>query len=280
MSNIQDEREGKCNEDATQLDVNSITPEVRSLSVTEEVAQDSASSDQTEPSETITPQCESSADAAPTTTLQSSDDLQSEHPDEVSPSATSGNWAEIKTLLEHLNSEFGALKDAFEIKLKYDQHKETVIDRQHKELEGYRTGLIDRLTLQIANDVIQEIDNIENLAEHYTSFSEREDNGLYKKYEKLREHFIGIAESLRDMLGQHDIVSYKGEKKQLFDPRRQRVLKKEITSDQTLDKTVKQSWRWGFSFKEKIIRPELVEVYIWQPPQPSVIEGHAEPLPQ
>ena len=186
------------------------------------------------------------------------------------PKRARDGYAGVITL-EHLLSEVVALKNGFDIKLQYDQHKDTIIDRQHKELEDYRSGLIDKVSLQIADGVIQQIDNIEKLAAHYPVFSPREDDGLYEKYEKLRKLLIELPESLRDVLDRNDIESYRSDEGLLFDAKRQRVLKKEFTSDETLDKTVKQSLRWGFIFKGKVIRPEMVEVYVRQPQKSSVI---------
>ena len=50
----------------------------------------------------------------------------------------------------------------------------------------------------------------------------------------------------------------------LFDARRQRVLKKIETSDIAKDKTVAESLRPGYEWDGQILRPEIVAVYVYQ----------------
>ena len=282
MSNIQDKLEEKNNESVALQNVGNIIRESISSPISENDERATVLVHPAEVTEDVCRECEYSKDITCASILHTPEVSQSANSAEVFPPVTSnGNWEDVKTYLEYLHSELADLKNSFDIKLKYDQHKEIVIDRQNKELEDYRSGLIDKVSLQIANDVIQQIDDIEKLSEHYPPFPQREDDGLCDKYEKLRKLFLDISESLRDMLGKNDIESYKeGEAGQLFNPKRQRVLKKEVTCDKTLDKRVKRSLRWGFSFNGKVIRPEIVEVYIWQPQQPSIATESAEALPQ
>ncbi len=50
----------------------------------------------------------------------------------------------------------------------------------------------------------------------------------------------------------------------MFDATRQKILKTIETSDKSKDKTIAESLRSGYEWEGKIIRPEMVAVYIYK----------------
>lgn len=174
-------------------------------------------------------------------------------------------------LLDPLMEKISAIQESFESKLKYDKHKNEIIDRQHKELEEFHSGLIRKVTLQMANDIIFEIDDTEKLFKFYekTEFSE-------ENYKKLLKMFLGFSEGLRDLLDKYEISSYCCEPGAVFNPKRQRAMKTTETAEIALDKTVKESLRWGFELDGKIIRPEMVNVYVYKKNDPLSSESQNE----
>lgn len=163
--------------------------------------------------------------------------------------------AVIAPVLENIST----LQQSFDSKLKNDKHKDEIIDRQYRELEEFRSGLIEKVTLQIANDIIFEIDDTEKILKFYRNTDFSEEN--YKKLLKIFQDFSG---ALRDLLDKHEISSYCGEIGSAFNPKRQRAMKTTETSDASLDKTIKESLRWGFELEGKIIRAEMVDVYVYK----------------
>ena len=159
------------------------------------------------------------------------------------------------------------LQASFNSKLKYDSHKEEIINRQYKELVSYRDGLSEKVTMEIIKDLISEIDSMEKLMHFY---SDAEANEL--NFTKIKKAFQDVSISLCDILEKQYVYIYRTEPGKLFNPKRQRVMKKTMTGDQTLDKIVKESMRSGFEKdidgQTKIIRPEMVDVYVFDPNMP------------
>ncbi|MDD3153998.1 MAG: nucleotide exchange factor GrpE [Victivallaceae bacterium] len=168
----------------------------------------------------------------------------------------------IEALVREIGAELldsmKTLHRSFESKLKYDARKDEMIDRQHKEIEDFKRGLVERVTLQIVNDLIFEIDSTDKLLKHYDGAENSEEN-----YRKMLKIFSGFSLSLRDILEKYGFTSYCSSPGSAFNPKRQRATKMTPTDDARLDKTVKASLRSGFETDEKIIRSEMVEVYIY-----------------
>ena len=88
--------------------------------------------------------------------------------------------------------------------------------------------------------------------------------------------FRGILESIQTAI--EDILYRQGVEPfslddVAFDPRRQRALSTSPTEDPALNKTVAARIRKGFAAGEKLIRPELVSVYLLRPgfPPPEAL---------
>ena len=84
--------------------------------------------------------------------------------------------------------------------------------------------------------------------------------------------FRGVLESIQtaieDILYRQGVEPFSLENSE-FDPRRQRALSTTPTDDPALNKTVATRIRKGFSAGEKLIRPELVSVYLLRQPPPT-----------
>ena len=157
----------------------------------------------------------------------------------------------ISCQLEELNKEFLS-------KLKNDAHKEKLIDSLHQELQSYKNDLIKKHVQSMAVDIIKIIDDIRKLSEHYQSMNAEdvEPNKLLD----LLERIPGDLE---------DIFLYQGVKPftcsgNEFDAARQRVLKRVVTSDMSLDNKVAKSLKPGYEMGDRVIRPEIVSVYLYQ----------------
>ena len=158
----------------------------------------------------------------------------------------------LSSLLEKLLADFQS-------KLKYDEHKNKIIDEQHAELQEFRGGLLRKIVTRILADVIFELDDTEKLTRFYEAAEPTPEN--YEKLLKLTRQF---AENLRLLLEKNEAVPYRCEPGTPFDPRRQRAMSILPTDDPAKDKTVAATIRWGFEYEGKVLRQEMVEVYRYE----------------
>lgn len=157
----------------------------------------------------------------------------------------------VEKKMDHLDREFAG-------KIRHDTHKEKVIDNLHQELQAYKDDILKKYLKNFVTDIIHVIDNIRRLTSHYGSLAPSEQDS-----EKLLGLMDGIPSDLEDIFFRQGIKTYRTEEN-IFDARRQRVLKKIETSDLSKDKTVAESLRPGYEWDGQILRPEMVAVYVYQ----------------
>lgn len=148
------------------------------------------------------------------------------------------------------------LAGAFESKIKYDEHKNKVIDDLHQSLQDYRDGLLKKYLQRIFTDVIKIVDDARKLADYYRGQPFSEENNA-----KLLQYLEDMAQELEDMFGWEGVEAFTTESDTL-EPTRQRVVNKIETDDPLKDKTIAQRLRPGYEWDGKIIRPEIVSIYI------------------
>lgn len=157
----------------------------------------------------------------------------------------------IEKKTEHLDKEFQG-------KLKYDAHKDKVIDNLHQELQAYKDDLLKKYLKSFVMDIIYVIDNIRRLTNHYNSLPLSERDPV-----KLLSLMESIPSDLEDIFTRQGIRTFTCDNN-IFDPKRQRVLKKTETNEPSRDKTVAESLRPGYEWDDQVIRPEMVAVYVHQ----------------
>lgn len=156
------------------------------------------------------------------------------------------------TLIKDLISDLSA---QFESKIKYDKHKEEIIDKLHSENQTFKNDLYKKLILPLVNEIIFMLDDYSIL---FKKYSESEINEV--DVPKLLKQFGGISEDLENLLYKNGIDAYSVEGEQ-FDSTKQKVIKTIPTDDPLKDKTVCERLKKGFVLEGKIIRMEHVSCY-------------------
>jgi molecular chaperone GrpE (heat shock protein) len=159
--------------------------------------------------------------------------------------------------LQIIADQLQELSASFESKLKYDAHKNKIIDELHQELQKHREGLVQKHLHSMVTDIIKVIDDIRKFKSHY----ETADASEYTPAQLL-DFMEEIAADLEDLFSWQGITAFTCDVK-LFDNTRQRVVKKLETDDPSMDKAIAQSLRPGYQWDGKILRPELVSVYVY-----------------
>jgi len=160
--------------------------------------------------------------------------------------------------LDEIKDQLKELSKTFESKLRYDEHKNKIIDDLHKSLQEYREGLVKKYLHRIVTDIIKIVDDMRKFTSHYKDQPASEETSA-----KLHKYIENIASDLEDLFAWEGVVPFNSEG-ETFDPSRQRILNKIETDDPEKDKTVAERLRPGYEWDGKIIRPEMVSVYIYQ----------------
>jgi molecular chaperone GrpE len=156
------------------------------------------------------------------------------------------------TLIKDLISDLSA---QFESKIKYDKHKDEIIDKLHSENQAFKNDLYKKLILPLVNEIIFMLDDYSIL---FKKHSESDINEV--DVPKLLKQFGGISEDLENLLYKNgiDVYSIEGEQ---FDSSKQKVIKTIPTDDPLKDKTVCEKLKKGFVLDGKIIRMEHVSCF-------------------
>lgn len=152
--------------------------------------------------------------------------------------------------------EMRALRQDFETKVKYDESKERLIESLHRELQVYREGLHFRVLRPVFNDLITLHDDIGKLIAAQTTGAE----GPIAATRDL----AFFQETIEDILQRYGVETFMLSD-EVFQSQKQKSSKVVATADQTLDKHVARRVRKGFLYEEKVLRPEIVEIFKYTP---------------
>jgi molecular chaperone GrpE (heat shock protein) len=121
-------------------------------------------------------------------------------------------------------------------------------------------------------DIIFTIDDIAKLVNNYKSKEQAELNPL-----KLLKQMEMTGADLEDILIRQGVESYSYSQPK-FEPRRQKVVKTEVTHDRSKDKTVSRQVQKGYEWEGNVLRQERVNVYVYQPvlENPGIDENKKE----
>lgn len=162
-------------------------------------------------------------------------------------------------MIQSLNEKMESLAGAFESKLKYDLHKNKIIDDLHQALQLHREGILKKYLHRIIMDVIKIVDDMRKFTSHYANLPPSPEIS-----EKLLKFIDQTAVDLEDLFSWEGVFPFTCEGRML-DLSRQRVLNKIPTPDPEKDKTIAERLRPGYESDGKVIRPEMVSVFVYQP---------------
>lgn len=169
------------------------------------------------------------------------------------------DMAPLLAAMDALVTRFDYLERGFESKIKYDQSKEQIIDTLHKELEEHRDGMHFRVLRPIFIDLIAMRDDFERLARQGDAATDASETET-----RLWRNLLSFRDTVEEILYRHGVESFTEEGDE-FVARRQRSIKRVPTTDPALDRRVAESLHSGFVYEERVLRPQLVTTYHYQP---------------
>jgi molecular chaperone GrpE (heat shock protein) len=150
------------------------------------------------------------------------------------------------------------LKEEFTGKIKYDAHKDQVIDKLHQELQEYKQDIVKKHILSIVLDVVKVADDIRKWLAYFRSLDVSQRDPV-----KLFRYLEAIPSDLEDIFYWQGVKPYTN-REGVFNPAKQRAIKKIPTDDILKDKTIAKSLRPGYEWEDKVIRQEMVAVYVYE----------------
>ncbi len=165
--------------------------------------------------------------------------------------------ADILNEIRSIGRRIEDLTAHFEGKIKYDAHKNRIIDDLHEQLQDFRDGIIKKHLHSMITDIIKIIDDTRKFKSHHENTVPTENAaGLMLDF---MEQIISDLEDLFTFQGIYPFTCA-GED---FDSHRQRIIKKIDTDLPEKNRLVAESLRPGYEWEGKVIRPEMVAVYIY-----------------
>ena len=172
--------------------------------------------------------------------------------------------------LDAIQAQMVQLQDEFSGKIKYDEHKDEIIDKLHQELQEYKQDIVKKHILSIVLDVVKVADDIRKWITYFKSLDVSQRDPV-----KLFRYLEAIPSDLEDIFYWQGVKPYTN-KKGAFDPAKQRAMKKISTDDISKDKTVAKSLRPGYEWEGKVIRQEMVAVYVYKDEKESLDTGNID----
>lgn len=155
----------------------------------------------------------------------------------------------VEQLGRALGERLDGLATRFDREIRAESTREKVVDRLHAELQEYKGDLLLNAMRPIFVDLIQLHDDVGKMAaaqDEATPFA-----GL----------LAGIQQGIEDILYRQGIEPFANES-DTFDARRQRAVSTVPTLDPALARRVAERHRKGFLAGDKVIRPEVVSVFV------------------
>ncbi len=166
---------------------------------------------------------------------------------------------EIASRLNYLSEQLENLSVEFNSKIKYDQHKEKIIDDLHREVQEYKNDLLKNLLKPLIMDIIHTIDDIAKLVNNHRLKNPSELDPM-----KIIKQMEDISSDLADILFRQGVEPFNCDQSE-FNPKQQKIIKTESSQDPSQDKTISSRVLNGYQWEGKVLRPEMVNVYIYKP---------------
>ena len=165
---------------------------------------------------------------------------------------------EKRILIEitNIDKKIDNLNKLFLRKIQSVEFEKETTDKLHKELQVYKNDMY----FQFVKPFIMDLINIrESMRKGLENFSEKTEE------EKLK-FFESYIEEIQIILENNDIEIYQTDKEENrnLDMKKQKIMKKIVTSDETLHGKIYNISSNGYMYKEKVISPEKVEVYVYK----------------
>lgn len=166
--------------------------------------------------------------------------------------------ADISQWLAGIASQITSLQAAFDHKIRYDHGREAIIDRLHAEIQEYKADIALKLVKPFALGLIELYDDVGKTLDAYAGLE------AVPQTQKLLELYEEFRIDIADLLDRNGFVMFTVPDNN-FDPKLQRAVRRAKTADESNDRLIAERIRPGFTYGDRVIRPEMVAVFVYEP---------------
>jgi molecular chaperone GrpE len=160
----------------------------------------------------------------------------------------------ISGLSSQLEQRLAGLQTLFDREIRAEATRERIVDRLHAELQDYKQDLLLKVQRPMFVDLIQLHDDIGKMID-------AQSNNDADRSAGVKDLLGSIRTGIEDILYRQGVEPFTADGDE-FDPRRQRSVNTVQTEDPERNKTIANRLRPGFQSGDRIIRPEIVTVYV------------------
>jgi molecular chaperone GrpE len=168
--------------------------------------------------------------------------------------------AAVGRLEDSLSRRLDGLQKSFDRELRAEATRERIVERLHSELQDYKQDFLLKVQRPIFIDLIQLHDDIGKMIEAPSTGMTQTDPTSH-----LVMTLESIQTAIEDILYRQGVEPFSIEGN-AFDPRQQRAVTTQPTTDPSLNKQIATRLRKGFRTGDKLIRPEIVTVFTYRSP--------------
>lgn len=150
------------------------------------------------------------------------------------------------------------LHKKFDLKVQSAEGQETLTKTMYAELQEYKKGLYASIMKPLLLEMIQ---LRENMLKQGTPLLDKDGPDAAMRVST----FMDYAEDIADVLEMYDVEVYRSVPGSAFDPRTQKILKKETTSCEEQNRCVAKSFSNGYLYDGHVVMKENVAVYVYVP---------------
>ena len=147
----------------------------------------------------------------------------------------------MQTITE-LSDKIDSISKCYEEKIKYDEGKQTTINRQYSELQSIREGIPYSYLKSIIKDIILTMTDLRRMTR---SFKNKLEKGEELSIDHVIDTYASYEDDLLDILEKNGVDTYSYESN-TYEPRKQKAVKIIDTSDESLNKAVAERLMDGF----------------------------------
>ncbi len=149
------------------------------------------------------------------------------------------------------------LHKKFDSKIQKSETQDILVKKLYAEVQEYKKDLYSTMMKPLLMEFIQMRNNILKMG---LSLEKKDKNAVISV-----KDFLSFAYDIEDVLENYNIEIFSSNFGEEFDPRRQKVLKKQVTDDENLHKKIAKSVSDGYIYGSRIMVKEAVVVYAYEP---------------
>lgn len=144
--------------------------------------------------------------------------------------------------ISSLSDKIDNLAKNYDEKIKYDEGKQTTINRQYSELQSIREGIPYTYLKSIIKDIILTMTDLRRMTR---SFKSKIENGEELSIYHVIDTYASYEDDLLDILEKNGVTAYSYES-EIYEPRKQKVVKIIDTEDENMNKVIAERLMDGF----------------------------------